>query len=467
MILQYLPSVPVELLSDNGPEFRADEFANMLDSFGIKHMFTTPYSPSSNGAVERVNRSIQTILRNLCDKPNDWDENLSRALIAYNNTSHSKLNMSPSLFLLSKTHNNKQVPLIKSDDLMQKWKLGHPKYVSFKLNDYVIKKIPVTESLNINKLSLKYSGPYKISHVNSNNVTYQLEDLVSGKVIAAHHRDLILFKIPPKYLKTHPWFLNLDFSMNDFNISNDNPPFNDSYSFQSMSGIDSDEIESCEVSEYDMSTSNSMFEPVISDGIPTNVLLRNRKTADDIDETIDCYFCRKHQQVEDHLRNIELVQSTQRYVSVSSRHLSDFVNCTQRDEENPDQIVSEQVNYDCPQSNSNDIIFPFHDTTNQFWEFDTLFGEKDGKSIVSAKSVDAVPSDDGMSDVVLADETSGTNNVQLNDGSGDEIEDVDNFCSTPIFDSIPPRRHTRSMGVVKQLPNVQTKILERKNKSKK
>lgn len=58
-VLPFLPSIPTNLLTDNGPEFTSSEFNEFLEQSDINHKLTTPYCPSSNGAVERVNRTIQ------------------------------------------------------------------------------------------------------------------------------------------------------------------------------------------------------------------------------------------------------------------------------------------------------------------------------------------------------------------------------------------------------------------------
>ena len=44
---------------------------------GIRGVLTTPYHPESNGTVERVNATLERILRKLVvDKPSDWNDQL-------------------------------------------------------------------------------------------------------------------------------------------------------------------------------------------------------------------------------------------------------------------------------------------------------------------------------------------------------------------------------------------------------
>jgi transposase InsO family protein len=48
------------LLTDNGPAYRSRQFAQACQALGLKHRFTRPYTPRTNGKAERF---IQTALR--------------------------------------------------------------------------------------------------------------------------------------------------------------------------------------------------------------------------------------------------------------------------------------------------------------------------------------------------------------------------------------------------------------------
>lgn len=50
---------PVErVMTDNGPGYRSRGFNALLESLGIRHVYTRPYSPWQNGKVERMNRTL-------------------------------------------------------------------------------------------------------------------------------------------------------------------------------------------------------------------------------------------------------------------------------------------------------------------------------------------------------------------------------------------------------------------------
>ena len=46
------------VMTDNGPGYRSGEFNALLESEGVRHIYTLPFSPWQNGKVERMNRTI-------------------------------------------------------------------------------------------------------------------------------------------------------------------------------------------------------------------------------------------------------------------------------------------------------------------------------------------------------------------------------------------------------------------------
>lgn len=87
--------VPETLVSDNGSQFKANEFNAFLTEMGIKHVYTAIYSPQSN-ASERVNRSIISGIRSYLKKDQTlWDKNLSFISCALRNAFHQTIQGSP------------------------------------------------------------------------------------------------------------------------------------------------------------------------------------------------------------------------------------------------------------------------------------------------------------------------------------------------------------------------------------
>lgn len=87
--------VPEQIVSDNGTQFKSNEFNSFLTKFGVKHIYTALYSPQSN-ASERVNRSIIAGIRAyLKGDQRLWDENLSYISCALRNSLHQSIKCSP------------------------------------------------------------------------------------------------------------------------------------------------------------------------------------------------------------------------------------------------------------------------------------------------------------------------------------------------------------------------------------
>lgn len=58
--------LPSTIVSDNGRQFVSEEFAKFMKDNGIKHVFTAPYYPASNGQAERY---VHTIKRAVMYQP--------------------------------------------------------------------------------------------------------------------------------------------------------------------------------------------------------------------------------------------------------------------------------------------------------------------------------------------------------------------------------------------------------------
>ena len=149
----------------------------MLDRYNIKHKYISPRKPSSNGGVERCNRTLQQSLRvpNTAEISKNWDKEINNVVMNYNNTWHSEIKMSPCQFILEKQHEaTNQLPI--RSEIIDNWKIGHPNYCPFKLNQKVLKKIHPSGNLVNNKFKPKYEGPLIVTKVNENRVTYEVSN---------------------------------------------------------------------------------------------------------------------------------------------------------------------------------------------------------------------------------------------------------------------------------------------------
>jgi hypothetical protein len=88
--------VPLEMHSDQGPNFESHVCHAMWELLGVKKTRTTPLHPQSDGMVERWNRTILDILsKYVKTDQSNWDECLPMALLAYRSSIHASTNVTP------------------------------------------------------------------------------------------------------------------------------------------------------------------------------------------------------------------------------------------------------------------------------------------------------------------------------------------------------------------------------------
>ena len=80
------------LRTDNGGEFKSDEFVKFCRERGIRREYTAPYSPEQNGIAERMNRTIQECVVSMLQHSGLSDGFWAEALL----TAVHIINMSPS-----------------------------------------------------------------------------------------------------------------------------------------------------------------------------------------------------------------------------------------------------------------------------------------------------------------------------------------------------------------------------------
>ena len=88
--------VPAILLSDQGLNFESALIKELCDRLGIARVRTAPGHPQCDGLVERLNRTLISILTKYCsNSPNDWDLWLSSLLVAYRSIKQASAGYSP------------------------------------------------------------------------------------------------------------------------------------------------------------------------------------------------------------------------------------------------------------------------------------------------------------------------------------------------------------------------------------
>ena len=64
--------LPEQIVTDNGPQFTATDFAKFMKANGIRHIRSAPYHPASNGLAERLIQSFKQAV-----KAGPWSHRLS------------------------------------------------------------------------------------------------------------------------------------------------------------------------------------------------------------------------------------------------------------------------------------------------------------------------------------------------------------------------------------------------------
>ena len=183
-----------------------------MERFKIKHNFSTPYHPQTNGLVERFNRTLCEALAKTAEETTEWDLYIPPVLFAYRTSKQASTKVEPFFLVYGRPPklpidqlvdeeplalNNRIEQLI--DDLphvreearlqinksQQKQKQLHDnklrKVSSFKIGDKVLYFNAAKEKSWSGKLDPKWKGPYYIHQVLLNG-SYKLRNM-NGRVL--------------------------------------------------------------------------------------------------------------------------------------------------------------------------------------------------------------------------------------------------------------------------------------------
>jgi hypothetical protein len=202
---------PAKLLSDRGTHFNNQMVEKLLEKFGIKHVFSTPYHPQTNGLVERFNRTLCESLSKLVKQTNEWDQYIAPVLFAYRTSKHSTTKISPFylingreaklpvdnlsdnleqinqriFMLINDLPHVREEAKIKVQESQIKQKEYHDqkikKEINFEIGDKVLYYNAAKEKQWTGKLDSKWKGPFYIHQIKQNGA-YQLRT-IEGKVL--------------------------------------------------------------------------------------------------------------------------------------------------------------------------------------------------------------------------------------------------------------------------------------------
>ena len=95
--------LPLQLVSDNGPQFCSEEFQQFMATNGIKHTQTAPYHPASNGQAERLVQSVKQSLRAAHRVGVPLEQALASFLLRYRVTPHATTGVAPCTLFMNRT----------------------------------------------------------------------------------------------------------------------------------------------------------------------------------------------------------------------------------------------------------------------------------------------------------------------------------------------------------------------------
>lgn len=88
---------PTIMVTDNGPAFRGQIFSKFLKGCDVRHVIIPSRHYSSNGLVERFNKTLSEALMKLkiIDPTKEWTDNLPMVINQYNETIHRVTRFKP------------------------------------------------------------------------------------------------------------------------------------------------------------------------------------------------------------------------------------------------------------------------------------------------------------------------------------------------------------------------------------
>lgn len=209
-----LHGIPKSIVSDRDPRFTSNFWKSLFKLTGTKLAMSTAFHPQSDGQTERVNRTLEDMLRAYVNyRQDDWDEYLVSAEIAINNSAQSSTKFSPFFMnygfhpnfplrqklkannptaedvfqTLSSTLEQAKLNLQRAQQRQSHYANLKRREVEFEVGDRVYLS---TENLRIEnrapKLASKFIGPFRIIK-KINKVAYELELPESMKIHPVFH----------------------------------------------------------------------------------------------------------------------------------------------------------------------------------------------------------------------------------------------------------------------------------------
>jgi hypothetical protein len=214
--------LPRVIVSDRDAKFTSHFWQALFKQLGTKTAMSTAFHPQTDGQTERLNRTLEEMLRAYVTyKQDQWDEYLPAAEFAYNNSKQASTGFTP-FELDCGQHPNTPITMtqpshvpaandfidhwnammkIAKDSLMEaqdrqtKYANQHRRHQEFKEGDQVLLSMrninnPVDRQRPTKKLTNRFAGPYTITKVIS-ATAYKLDLPATMKIHPVFHISLL------------------------------------------------------------------------------------------------------------------------------------------------------------------------------------------------------------------------------------------------------------------------------------
>ena len=116
--------LPEEIVSDNGPQFTSDQFADFLRQNGVRHTRSALYLPATNRAAERMVQVLKKGLK-LASRLSSVDHQLADLLLTYWSMPHSTTGVPPAELFLKRQLRTRLTLLKPDQEAAVHWKQMH------------------------------------------------------------------------------------------------------------------------------------------------------------------------------------------------------------------------------------------------------------------------------------------------------------------------------------------------------